>query len=109
MHHDAKHWNTLTDWSNEFNTVKRTALLDDVATCVLALTQFRRDIYPFMFFQMNSSGERRKIDRSNGVQYGDAMGPTMFGMPLSPVLKRARHQLIIVGALKCSSTRTTPV
>ena len=35
--------------------------------------------------------ERRKIDRSSGVQQGDAMGPALFCMPLLPVLKRIRE------------------
>ena len=38
------------------------------------------------------SGERRKIVCSCAVQYGDAMGPALFRMPLLPVLKRTRAE-----------------
>ena len=55
----------LTDCSNAFNTVKRTAMLAEVATCVPALTPFVKKSYGEMsapvFFQMES-GERRKLD-----------------------------------------------
>ena len=37
-------------------------------------------------------GERCKIDFSSGVQRGDTMGPTLFCMPLLPVLKRTREE-----------------
>ena len=40
VHHEAKNWLTLTDCSNAFNTVKRTAMLAEAATCVPALTPF---------------------------------------------------------------------
>ena len=93
VHHEAKHGLILTDCSNAFNTVKRTAMLAEAATCVPALTPFVAKCYGDMsapgFFQMES-GERRKIDCSSGVQQEDAMGPALFCMPLLPVLKRTR-------------------
>ena len=95
MHHEANNWLTLTDCSNAFNTVKRTAMLAEAATCVPALTPFVAKCYGEMsapvFFQMES-GERPKIDCSSGVQQGDAMGPALFCMPLLPVLKRTRAE-----------------
>ena len=95
VHHEAKNWLILTDCSNAFNTVKRTAMLAEAATCVPALTPFVAKCYGEMsapeFFQMES-GERRKIDCSSGVQQGDAMGPALFCMPLLPVLKRTRAE-----------------
>ena len=65
------------------------------ATCVPALTPFVAKCYSersaTVFFQMDS-GERCKIDFSSGVQRGDTMGPTLFCMPLLPVLKRTREE-----------------
>ena len=93
VHDEANNWLILTDCSNEFNTVKRTAMLEEADSCVPALTPFVAQCYGEMsasvFFQMES-GERRKIDRSSGVQKGDVMGPALFCMPLLPVLKRTR-------------------
>ena len=40
IHYEAKSWLILTDCSNAFNTVKRNAMLAEVATCVPALTPF---------------------------------------------------------------------
>ena len=81
VHHEAKNWLILTDCSNVFNTVKRTAMLAEAATCVPALTPFVAKCYGEMsapvFFQMEL-GERRKIDCSSGVQHGGAMGPALF-------------------------------
>ena len=91
MQHKAKNWMILTDYSNVFNTLKRTAVLTEAATCVPALTPFVAKRYGErsapVFFQMFSK-ERRKIDCSSGVQLGDAMGTTLFCMPLLPVLKQ---------------------
>ncbi|CAN0328772.1 unnamed protein product, partial [Scytosiphon promiscuus] len=95
VHHEARNWLILTDCSNAFNTVKRTAVLAEAATCVPALTPFIAKCYGErpapVFFQMDS-GERRKIECSSGVQQGDAMGPALFCMPLLPVLKRVREE-----------------
>ena len=70
VHHKAKHWLILTDCCNAFNTVKRTALLAEAATCVPAFTPFVTTCYGDksapVFFQMES-GERRKIGFSSGV------------------------------------------
>ena len=40
VHPEAKKWLILTDCSNALNTVKRTAMLAEAATCVPALTPF---------------------------------------------------------------------
>ena len=40
VHHEAKNGLILTNCSNAFNTVKRTAILAEAATCVPALTPF---------------------------------------------------------------------
>ena len=91
VHHEAKHRLILTDCSNAINTVNRTAMLAEAASCVPALTPFVAKFYGEMsapvFFQMES-GERRKMDCSSGVQQGDDMGPALFCMPPLPVLKR---------------------
>ena len=75
--------------------MKRTAVLAEAATCVPALTPFVAKCYGEMsapvFFRMES-GERRKIDRSSGIQQGDAMGSMLFCMSLLPVLKRTRAE-----------------
>ena len=74
VHREAKNWLILTDCSNAFNTVKRTAMLAEAATCVPALTPFAVKCYGEMLpvlFQMKS-GETRKVDCSSGVQQGDA-------------------------------------
>ncbi|CAN0536487.1 unnamed protein product, partial [Scytosiphon promiscuus] len=87
----------LTDCSNAFNTIKRTAVLAEAATCGPALTPFiEKCSYGErpapVFFQIDS-GERRKIERSSGVQQkGNAMGPALFCMPPLPVLKQAREE-----------------
>ena len=71
VHREAKNWLIVTDCSNAFNTVDRTAVLAEAATCVPALTPFVAKCYgersATVFFQM-VSGERRKIDCSSGVQ-----------------------------------------
>ena len=95
VHHGANNWLVLTDCSKAFNTVKRTAMLAEAATCVPALTPFVAKCFGEMsapvFFHMQS-GERRKIDCSSGVHQGDAMGPALFCMPFLPVLKRTRAE-----------------
>ena len=57
VHHEAKNWLILTHCSNAFNTVKRTAMLAEVATCVQALTPFVANFYGEVsapvFFQMD--------------------------------------------------------
>ena len=45
VHHEAKNWLILTDCSNAFNTMKRTAILAEAATCVPALTPFAAKCY----------------------------------------------------------------
>ena len=100
-HHESKNWITLTDCSNVFSAVKRTAVLAEAATYVPALTPFVAKCYGErsapVFFQMDS-GERRRIDCSSGVQQGNAMGPALFSMPLLPVLKRTREEFEPKGA-----------
>ena len=100
VHHEAKNWRIFTDCSNAFNTVNRTAMLAEAATCVPALTPFVAKYYHEVsapvFFQMEPA-ERRKIACSSGVQQGDAMGPALFCMPLLPVLKRTRAEFGLRG------------
>ena len=107
--HEAKNWAILTDCSNAFNTVKRTAVLAEAATCVPALTPVVAKCYGErpapVFFHMNS-GERRRIDCSSGVQQRDAMRLALFCMPLFPVLKRTREEFE-PKVLKRSPTWTT--
>ena len=97
MHHEARNWLILTDCSNAFNTVKRTAVLAEAVTSVPVLTPFIAKCYGerlarvLVFFQMDS-GERPKIECSSRVQQGDAMGPALFCMLLLPALKRIREE-----------------
>ena len=97
VHHEARNWLILTDCSNAFNTVKRTAVLAEAVTSVPVLTPFIAKCYGerlarvLVFFQMDS-GERRNIECSSGVQQGDAMGPALSCVPLLPVLKRIREE-----------------
>ncbi|CAN0286361.1 unnamed protein product, partial [Laminaria digitata] len=78
MLHETGDWLVLTDCSNVFNTVKRTAVLEEVANCVPALTPLVSKCYGTrpvdVFFRMGS-GETRTIACSSGVQQGDTMGP----------------------------------
>ncbi|CAN0592515.1 unnamed protein product, partial [Laminaria digitata] len=78
----------LTDCSNAFNTVKRTAVLEEVAK-VLAKCYGTRPAD--VFFRMDS-GETRTIACSSGIQQGDPMGPAMFCLALRPGLKRFRQE-----------------
>ena len=63
--------NSITDCSNAFNTVSRPAVLEEVATCVPAITQFVANYYDErptgVFFQMDS-GEHQAIACSRRVQ-----------------------------------------
>ena len=58
VHHEARNWLILTDCSNAFNTVKRTAVHGEAATCVTALTPFIAKCYEEtpapVFFHMDS-------------------------------------------------------
>ena len=87
MHHEAKNWLIHMDCFNAFDTVKRTAVLTEAATCVPALTPFVAKCHGErsapVFFQMDS-GEKHRTDCFSGVQQGDAMGPALFCMPLLP-------------------------
>ncbi|CAN0595732.1 unnamed protein product, partial [Laminaria digitata] len=85
----------LTDCSNAFNTVKRTAVLEEVANCVPALTPLVFKCYgirPADVFSRMDSRETRTIACSSGVQQGDPMGPAMFCLALRPGLKRFRQE-----------------
>ena len=93
VQHEAINWLILTDCSNAFSLVNRTAVCAEAATSVPALTPFIAKCYGArpapVFFQMDSGG-RRKIGCWREVQQGDAMGPAVFCMPLLPVPKRIR-------------------
>ena len=56
--HETGSWLILTDCSNPFNTVKRTAMLAEAANCVPALTPFVAKYYGTrsagVFFRMDS-------------------------------------------------------
>ena len=83
------------DCSNAINTVKRTAVLEEVAKCVPALTPLVAKCYGTrpvdVFFRMDS-GETKTIACSYGVQQGGPMGPAMFCLALRPGLKRFRQE-----------------
>ncbi|CAN0455442.1 unnamed protein product, partial [Laminaria digitata] len=82
------------DCPNAFNTVRRTAVPEEVANCVPALTPSVAKCYDTpagVFFRMDSE-ETRTIACSSGVQQGDPMGPAMFCLALRPGLKRSRQE-----------------
>ena len=93
--HETSNWLVITDCSNAFNTVKRTAVLAEVDNCVPALTPVVAKCYGTrpsdVFFRMHS-GETRTIPCSSGVQQGDPMGPAIFCLALRPGLKRFREE-----------------
>ena len=95
MLYETGNWFVLTDYSNAFNTVKRAALLDEVAKCVPALTPLVAKCYGTrpadVFFRMDS-GETTTIACSSLIQLGDPMGPAMFCLALRPGLKRFRQE-----------------
>ncbi|CAN0589122.1 unnamed protein product, partial [Laminaria digitata] len=92
---ETGNWLVLTDCCNAFNTVKRTAVLEDVANCVPVLTPLVSKCHGTrpadLFFRMDSGGTRT-IACSCGVQQGDPMGPAMFCLALRPGLKRFRQE-----------------
>ncbi|CAN0583139.1 unnamed protein product, partial [Laminaria digitata] len=94
--HETGNCLVLTDFSNAFNTVKRTAVIEEVAKCVPALTPLVSKCYGTrpadVFFRMDS-GETSTIACSSSVQQGDTMGPAMFCLALRPKLKRFRQEL----------------
>ena len=89
--HETGNWLVLTDCSNAFNTVKRTAVLAEAANCVPALMPFVSKCYGTrpanVFFRMDPE-ETRTIACSSGGHQGDPMGPAMFFLALRPGLKR---------------------
>ena len=74
VHHDTKNRLILTDYSNAFNTVKRTAMLAEVATCVSALTPWQN---------VTARCLRLCSFRWNREKGGRSSGPTGYskGMP----------------------------
>ena len=96
MLHETGHWLLVTDFSNVFNTGKRTAVLEEVVKCVPALTPLVAKCYgtrPADVFVRMDSGETRTIACSNGVQQGDPMGPAMFCLASRPGQQQFRQKL----------------
>ncbi|CAN0095586.1 unnamed protein product, partial [Laminaria digitata] len=93
--HETGNWLVLTDSSNAFHTVKRTAVLEEVANCVPALTPLVAKCYGTrpadVIFRMDS-GETRTITCSSGVQQWDPIGPATFCLALRLGLKRFRQE-----------------
>ena len=93
--HETGNWLVLTDCSNAVNTVKRTAVLAEVANCVPAFTPLVAKCYGTreagVLFRVDF-GETRTIACSCGAQQGDRMGPAMFRLALRPWLKRFREE-----------------
>ena len=79
--YDTDNWLALNYCSIAFTTVRRTAVLAEVAKCVPALTPLVAKCHGTrpadLFFRMDS-GKTRTIARTSGVQQGDPMGPAMF-------------------------------
>ncbi|CAN0290043.1 unnamed protein product, partial [Laminaria digitata] len=91
--HETGNWLVLTDCLNAFNTVKRAAVLEEVANCVPALTPSVAKCYGTRPCSLGGSKETWTIACSSGVQQGDPMGPAMFCLALRPMLKRFRQEL----------------
>ena len=76
IHHEAGNGIIQTDASKAFNSVFRMPILDQVAACTPALTEFVAKCYgerpTAVFFQMDS-GEKTKLECSRGVQLGDCL------------------------------------
>ena len=70
MHLETKNLVILTDCFNAFNTVKRTAVLMEAATCVPALTPFVTKYYGERSAPVFFQRERHKIDCSTGLRQG---------------------------------------
>ncbi|CAN0591994.1 unnamed protein product, partial [Laminaria digitata] len=85
--HETGNWLVLTDCSNAFNTVKRTAVLEEVANCVPALTPLVAKCYGTRPADVGD-----QCSCSSGVQREDPMGPAMFCLALRPGLKRFRQE-----------------
>ena len=95
VHHEVGNCIAQTDASNAFNSVLRNPMLEKVAACTPALTEFVVtccDERPTSVLFKMDSGERTKLECSRVVQQGDAMGPALFCMPLRPVLMRVREE-----------------
>ena len=93
IHHETGNWIIQTDASSAFNSVFWNPMLEQVAACTPAPTGFVAKCYgerPASVFLEMDSGERIKLECSRGVQQVDAMGPTLFCLPLRPVLTRVR-------------------
>ncbi|CAN0187889.1 unnamed protein product, partial [Laminaria digitata] len=106
--HETGNWVVLTDCPNAFNTVKRTAVLEEAANCVPALTPSVAKCYGTrpcsqadVFFRLDSE-ETRTIACSSGVQQGDPMGPAMFCLALRPGLKRFQQEFEGEGVEVCA-------
>ena len=89
--HETSNWLVLSDCSNAFNTVRRTAVLAEVANFVPALTPLGAMCYGTrpadVFFRMDS-GETRTIACSIGVEQGNPMEPLTCCLALRPGRKR---------------------
>ena len=88
--HETGCWVVITDCSNAGNNVKSTAVLVEVANCVLAITPLMPMLYystrpADAVFRMHS-GKTRMTACSSGVQQGDSRG-------LRPGLKRFRKRV----------------
>ena len=94
--HAAGNWLVITDCSNAFNTVKRRAVLAEVANCVPAFTPSVikcSGARPSGVFLRMDSGETRTIACSSGVQQGGPTGPSMLCLALRPGLKHFGEEL----------------
>ncbi len=84
------HWIIQTDCTNAFNSVKRTAIIREAARSVPELTGFIAKCYdgtPATAVYTMDSGERRTIECASGVQQGDGLGPSLYCLPMNPILK----------------------
>lgn len=89
--HETRSCLFLTGYSDAFNTMNRTTVLAEVATCVPSLTPIVVKRYGERLASIHSdmeSGDDGTIHCSTEVNQGDPMGPVMFFISLRLGLKR---------------------
>ena len=76
------------DFSNEFNSIRRDAVLEAVAEHVPELLSFAKSVYgsPSQLWL----DEDQQVASSEGVQQGDPLGPLLFCLALDKSLKGAQ-------------------
>ena len=92
VHHEARNWLILTDCSNAFNTVKKTAMLAEAAiTHAIHRKMIRREARPCILPNgFGGAAKDRMLQRS--AARGRHGPGVVLHAPLLPVLKRIREE-----------------